>query len=423
MAIYTERTLNALSLCSGYGGIELGLKLALGKRVRTVCYVEREAYAASVIVARMEDKAMDQAPIWDNVKTFRSVPWRGIVDIITAGYPCQPFSCVGSRKGEADPRHLWPDIARIIGEVKPEYVFCENVPGHLSLGFESVKADLEKLHYRVEAGIFSAVEIGARHLRKRLFFLGKLGDAGIKKQHRVSSEQWEKVFTSWESGDGKLENSTSERREQRRPECERQQRSTAFNVSSAKLADTSSTRLQRRKQPEALQDHRHRTKTHGSITECGSLWPSRPGEQQHGWEEPRTIMGDTSRRKDNIGKSGNVARAEQTRRCVNDANSITSAELANPHEQHGNTERYGTGSIRGERSEQAEVCRRDDRDSRKIKSGLDRAIDGTPERVDKFRVDRLRTIGNGVVPQVAALAFATLYTRFNRSEFGGNTDD
>ena len=158
-------------MCAGIGGLDIGLKLALGDAARTVCYIEREAYCARVLQARCEDGHLDDAPIWSDVHTFDSAPWRGSVDLITAGYPCQPFSLSGRRQGEQDERHLWPQILRHIQAIEPAFVFCENVPGHLTLGFEQVCQDLSSLGYRIEAGIFSAAEIGAPHIRQRLYFL------------------------------------------------------------------------------------------------------------------------------------------------------------------------------------------------------------------------------------------------------------
>lgn len=167
--------LYVLSLCSGIGRLDLGIQRA-ASHARTVCYVEREAYCASVLQARMEDGHLDEAPIWDDLKTFDPHPWRGVVDCITAGYPCQPFSAAGRRQGEQDPRHLWPYISRIVAAIEPAYVFCENVPGHLTLGFEQVCKDLSRLGYCIEAGIYSAGELGAPHLRKRLYFLAHTYD-------------------------------------------------------------------------------------------------------------------------------------------------------------------------------------------------------------------------------------------------------
>jgi DNA (cytosine-5)-methyltransferase 1 len=185
-------TINVLSLCSGYGGLDLGLDLATGGATRTICYVEREAFAAAILAARMEEKALDAAPVWSDLRTFDGRPWRGVVDCITGGYPCQPFSVVGKRLGEHDERHLWPDIARIVGEVEPGIVFFENVAGHLTLGFDVVRADLERLGYRVAAGLFSAAEVGASHRRERLFILG-MADSWCERSQGIGSQGSEKV--------------------------------------------------------------------------------------------------------------------------------------------------------------------------------------------------------------------------------------
>ena len=169
---------NGIALCAGAGGLELGLHIA-EPRYRTVCYVEREAYAAATLVARMEDAALDPAPVWDNVKTFDGRPWRDRVDILSAGYPCQPFSSAGKRRGTKDPRHLWPDIARIVDEAQPEWLFLENVPHHLRVGFPVVGGDLRSMGFRFVAGLHSARETGAAHFRRRLFILAhRDGDVG-----------------------------------------------------------------------------------------------------------------------------------------------------------------------------------------------------------------------------------------------------
>lgn len=167
-------TFNELALCSGAGGLSLGLKLAIPS-IRTVAHVERESYAAAALVARMADEAMDPAPVWDDLATFDGRPWRGVVDLVSAGYPCQPFSAAGKRLGTKDPRHLWPHVRRIINEVRPEWVFLENVEGHLSLGYRLVRCQLERLGFRVAEGLFSASEVGAPHQRKRLFVLANRG--------------------------------------------------------------------------------------------------------------------------------------------------------------------------------------------------------------------------------------------------------
>ncbi len=162
--------MNVLALCAGVGGLELGVKLA-NPTARCDCYVEGEGYAAAVLVRRMEEKVLDEAPIWSDVRTFDGKPWRGKVDCITGGYPCQPFASIGKRKGQEDSRHLFPSIKRIIEEVQPNRCFFENVAGHLSLGFEVVADDLQNMGYKVAAGLFTAEEVGTTHKRERLFIM------------------------------------------------------------------------------------------------------------------------------------------------------------------------------------------------------------------------------------------------------------
>jgi DNA (cytosine-5)-methyltransferase 1 len=162
--------MHVLSLCSGAGGLDLGLQIAM-PCVRAIGLVERDAFAAAILVARMHDRSLDDAPIWDDVGTFDGRPWRGAVDVVTAGYPCQPFSVAGKRQGADDPRHLWPHVARIIDEVEPPFVFLENVAHHLRLGFPEVASGLVGMGYRLAAGLFTAAEVGAPHKRERLFIL------------------------------------------------------------------------------------------------------------------------------------------------------------------------------------------------------------------------------------------------------------
>ncbi len=162
--------MNVLALCAGAGGLELGLKLA-EPTATLVCAIEGEAYVASLLVAHMEAGRLDPAPVWSDVRTFDGTSWRGTVDCITAGYPCQPFSIAGKKRAADDPRHLWPHVARIARECQPQWCFFENVANHLSLGFEQVCHDLDGLGYQIAAGLFSAEEVGAPHRRERLFIV------------------------------------------------------------------------------------------------------------------------------------------------------------------------------------------------------------------------------------------------------------
>ncbi len=168
-----------ISLCSGYGGIDLGLRRVI-PNLRTVAYAEIEAFACENLLARMEGGQLDAAPIWSDLKSFPWEQFSGLVDILSGGYPCQPFSAAGLRKGTEDPRHLWPFISAGIAAMRPSLCFFENVEGHISLGLPDVIEDLGRLGYRTTWGIFSAAEVGAPHQRKRVFIMAVASGIGSK---------------------------------------------------------------------------------------------------------------------------------------------------------------------------------------------------------------------------------------------------
>jgi DNA (cytosine-5)-methyltransferase 1 len=188
VALHPKRNdpIHGIALCAGIAGLEVGISIA-EPGYRTVCYVEREVFPAATLVARMEDEALDSAPLWDDVTTFDGKPWRGKVHLIAGGYPCQPFSFAGLRRGEHDPRHLWPSIRRIIEEVDPEWCFFENVEGHMSLGAFAVIEDLRNLGFRVKAGLFSALEVGASQIRRRFFIMAHSDKVPLLQSHRIGA--------------------------------------------------------------------------------------------------------------------------------------------------------------------------------------------------------------------------------------------
>jgi DNA (cytosine-5)-methyltransferase 1 len=165
------RSLAGLALCAGVGGLELGLHLALGRAYRTVGYVEREAFAAAILVARMADQTLDPAPVWDDIETFNGTPWRGRVDLVSAGFPCQPFSAAGQGRGINDERWLWPNVARVIDEVDPGFVFIENVPPLVHKGLQQLLGDLAQLGFDVQWTCLSAAAVGATQRRNRFWAL------------------------------------------------------------------------------------------------------------------------------------------------------------------------------------------------------------------------------------------------------------
>ena len=287
-----SKSVTHLSLCTGYGGIDLGLRRSLPD-LKTICYVERDSFAIANLVSKIEEDKMDAAPIWSDLRTFPSEQFRDRVDIISGGYPCQPFSKAGSRKGEEDPRHLWPYVKRAVATIHPRLCFLENVEGHITLGLKDVLHDLGELGYECAAGTFSAEECGAPHGRKRLFILA----------HAYRSGRIEDCFN------GKL-------------------------------------RADRIEQPPK------------------DRWPSRPTEAQKEWESPRVCE-----------------------------------KLADP-QMHDRRDLRQRGEAR--RSEQ-----HSGRDSQPRLGG---GSHGNTERVDPAlnRLDRLRLLGNGVIPAQCDKAFRYL---------------
>ena len=161
--------LRELALFAGAGGGILGGKL-LGWQ--TVCAVERDAYAAQILAQRQNDGILETFPIWSDVCSFDGKPWRGIVDVVSGGFPCQPHSSAGTKKGTEDHRWLWDDIERIIIEVEPEYVYLENVPGVISNGaLLEIVQRLDEIGFSVTWEILSAGKLGAEHERERIWIL------------------------------------------------------------------------------------------------------------------------------------------------------------------------------------------------------------------------------------------------------------
>lgn len=162
--------LNVLSVCAGYGGLDLGLRLAV-PAARTVCYVEREAAAAQVLAARMSEGRLDPAPIWTDATTFDGEQWRGVVDCIAAGIPCQPWSVSGKQRGLEDERHLGEHLVRTVSEVRPDLVFVENVRGFVRSGIPALAGRLAELGLDSVWGLVPAAAVGAPHIRTRVFLL------------------------------------------------------------------------------------------------------------------------------------------------------------------------------------------------------------------------------------------------------------
>ena len=191
--------MNELALFAGAGGGILGGKL-LG--FRTVCAVEVDAYCASVLAARQNDGHLEPFPIWDDVRTFDGKPWRGAVDVVSGGFPCQDISSAGKRAGIDGARSgLWREFARIIGEVRPAYAFIENSPHLRTRGLEVVLGDLARLGYDARWGVVGADAAGAPHIRKRMWI--RATDADLRWQRDVAFDEKMAGASSVRHVDGK----------------------------------------------------------------------------------------------------------------------------------------------------------------------------------------------------------------------------
>jgi DNA (cytosine-5)-methyltransferase 1 len=178
--------MNELALFAGAGGGILG-----GKRLgwNTICAVELDGYARSVLLSRQRDGKLPFFPIWDDVRTFDGTPWKGKVCVISGGFPCQDISCAGNRQGiEGEKSGLWKEYARIICEVRPCFVFVENSPDLAFRGLGRVLGDLATMGYDARWGVFSSADIGACHIRERMWILAY---SKCIRPGRIS--QWKKV--------------------------------------------------------------------------------------------------------------------------------------------------------------------------------------------------------------------------------------
>lgn len=186
-----------LHLFAGIGGGILGGML-LGHRC--VGAVEISPYCRKVLEARQREGILGSFPILEDVRTFDGRPWRGQVDVVCGGFPCQPWSSAGKRLGAADPRHLWPEMARIISEVRPAYVFAENVS---LAAFEQPWRDLRGMGYRVPPALrLSPSDLGGSQSRDRWWLLASRHDDEAERvgtKYAEAPRAYEDALSGWEA--------------------------------------------------------------------------------------------------------------------------------------------------------------------------------------------------------------------------------
>ena len=181
--------MNELALFAGAGGGILAGHL-LGWR--TVAAVEIEDYPRRVLLQRQADGFLPRFPIWDDIRTFDGKPWRGKVDVVTGGFPCQDISAAGKGVGlDGERSGLWGEMARVICEVRPSYAFIENSPMLTIRGLDRVLCDLAKMGFDAQWGVLGAADVGAKHQRDRIWFVAKLAPPpprnGLHQQHQAAA--------------------------------------------------------------------------------------------------------------------------------------------------------------------------------------------------------------------------------------------
>ena len=182
--------MNELHLFAGAGGGILGGHL-LGHRC--VCAVEIEEYPRKVLIQRQLDGILPKFPIWDDITTFDGRPWKGVVDVVCGGFPCQDISCAGKGAGiEGERSGLWGEMSRVIDEIRPQYAFVENSPMLTSRGLGRVLGDLAEMGYNARWGVLGAHQCGGQHERKRLWILAN-SDKRRRSYSIKKSIQHEKV--------------------------------------------------------------------------------------------------------------------------------------------------------------------------------------------------------------------------------------
>jgi len=250
--------LRHLDLFSGLGGFSLGLEATGG--FETVAFCDIEKFSRKVLKKH-----------WPNVKQYKDIKeltYEQIkedtlapIDIITGGYPCQPFSVAGSQRGEKDKRHLWPEMFRLVKECKPTWVIGENVSGHIKLGLDTVLQDLESEGYSVRAFSISASSIGANHQRERVWIVAHSNLENTRQHGRRIESTWDTESI----GPRTFE------------ETERSSNSNKVNGSSegaslvGESSDTNSQGLQRRRSEQQLRENETER-----PTSWDSWWESEP---------------------------------------------------------------------------------------------------------------------------------------------------
>jgi DNA (cytosine-5)-methyltransferase 1 len=382
--------LRTLSLFSGGLGLDRGVALAIP--ARTVCYVEFDAQCQRLIQARIRDSSVDDAPIWDDARTFDGSAWRGAVDIVIGGPPCQPISVAGRRRGHADDRWLWPATLDIVEQCRPPLVFFENPTGIIRLGLDGIIQDLSAMGYHVAARIVTAAEVGAPHLRERIFILG-YRDGGVGQADATGTRRAWGQDAGTSSGDASADGRRGEQPQR--------------DGGDVALPNGGEREEGQRRAPGQAQGGRPRhrpARPGGVLADAGSVGSgvqlTRRGAQggaAAGWAGAGMGMADTDR-ESGRGQSDAPER-ETERRATTDRSGATVLPPFPPARNDWD----GWGAVLARWPELAPALPAEPR-VRKLAHGLGSKLDQS----ELTRAQQLRILGNGVVPIQAAHALRLL---------------
>jgi len=195
--------MNELHLFAGAGGGILG-GILLGHT--PVCAVEIEPYCRKILFQRQRDGILPKFPIWDDVTTFDGTPWKGKVDVVCGGFPCQDISVAGKGDGlDGERSGLWGEMARIIRDVAPRFVFVENSPALVVRGLGRVLGDLASMGYNARWGVLGACHVGAPHKRERIWIMADSTKGGLQRSNeRLNIRATSPAMDSMERGSARI---------------------------------------------------------------------------------------------------------------------------------------------------------------------------------------------------------------------------
>ena len=407
-----KNTENVISLYSGGGGLDIGFRLAI-PNARTVCYVEREISSIAVLVNGIEKGILDDAPIWSDSSTFDGNPWVGKVDWIIGGFPCQPWSVAGKREGKEDERWLWDDIKQIGMSVRPKGFFLENVSGLITgHGIDTILGDLSEMGFDAQWGSVKAADVGASHRRERVFILAarrgtdcRFDDILVnpnKRRHINKEEQIQpRRNTSFDAGMEKLDDTKHERHEER---MQSKTISSRCRQNDGQVDDTKHNGLNATEK-QRVNEQTISGSQEGESSTIQSEGTDNTSVTQQGLENSndtrfhRTQSDGTEREREKEPEERKNRLLSRTRGSSED-NELANTTTFPPRP---NSEEWGS------------ILREHPRLSPALeKSAFEPDVRGMVNGVAPglHRADRLRILGNGVVPIQAAYALTVLARRF-----------